>query len=196
MFFCFGIVNCAGVLGCPIRPLLCLCYTSSIVFRNHRPFAVMTSLLALAALAAPLVAAIPRGYPDCVNGPLANNTVCNTSADPLARATALINAFTTAEKLGNMGSEAPGVPRLGLPAYTWWSEGLHGIAYSPGVNFNNAGNYSYATSFPQPILMGAAFDDPLIEAVATVVSTEARAFSNVGMAGLEYVICISGVFGG
>jgi len=153
----------------------------------------MTSLLTLAALAAPLVAAIPRGYPNCVNGLLANNTVCNTSADPLARATALINAFTTAEKLGNMGSEAPGVPRLGLPAYTWWSEGLHGIAYSPGVNFNNAGNYSYATSFPQPILMGAAFDDPLIEAVATVVSTEARAFSNVGMAGLEYVDHVSGL---
>lgn len=48
------------------------------------------------------------------------------------------------------------------------------------------GNFSYATSFPQPILMGAAFDDPLIQAVAGVVSTEGRAFNNAGRGGLNY----------
>ena len=62
----------------------------------------------------------------------------------------------------------------------------HGIAQSPGVNFASFGNFSYATSFPQPILMGAAFDDALIQAVASVVSTEARAFNNVGRGGLDY----------
>jgi len=66
------------------------------------------------------------------------------------------------------------------------SEALHGIATSPGVSFANSGNYSSATSFPQPILMGAAFDDELIRDVATVVSTEARAFSNAGRAGLNF----------
>jgi beta-D-xylosidase 4 len=68
-----------------------------------------------------------------------------------------------------------------------WNEALHGVAGSPGVTFANAGHdYSYATSFPQPILMGAAFDDELIHAVATVVSTEARAFNNGNMSGLNF----------
>lgn len=143
--------------------------------------------LALLALAGHATAQLEgRGFPDCVNGPLKNNTVCDTSADPLARATALINVFTIEEKLNNTGSTSPGVPRLGLPAYTWWQEALHGVADSPGVNFSDSGNYSYATSFPQPILMGAAFDDELIRDVATVVSTEARAFNNDDRAGLDF----------
>ncbi|KAF2172247.1 glycoside hydrolase family 3 protein [Zasmidium cellare ATCC 36951] len=127
-----------------------------------------------------------RGFPDCENGPLRNNSVCDTSADPLSRATALIAAFTLEEKLNNTGSTAPGVPRLGLPAYTWWQEALHGVAQSPGVNFSDSGEFRYATSFPQPILMGAAFDDELIKDVATVISTEARAFSNANRAGLDF----------
>ena len=65
-------------------------------------------------------------------------------------------------------------------------EALHGVAESPGVNFAEEGNYSYATSFPQPILMGAAFDDALINAVATVISTEARAFNNANRSSLDY----------
>jgi beta-glucosidase-like glycosyl hydrolase len=69
------------------------------------------------------------------------------------------------------------VERLGIPPYQWWSEGLHGIA-GPYTNFSGEGEYSYSTSFPQPILMGAAFDDALITKVATVISTEARAFNN------------------
>ena len=71
-------------------------------------------------------------------------------------------------------STSPGVPRLGLPGYQWWSEALHGVAESPGVKFSPNGSFSYATSFPEPILMSAAFDDNLIHSVATVVSTEAR----------------------
>lgn len=147
----------------------------------------MPSFLILAALAAaPLATAQTRGFPDCTNGPLSNTTVCDTAASPLTRATALISLLTIAEKINNTGSTSPGVPRLGLPAYTWWNEGLHGVAFSPGVDFATQGNFSYATSFPQPILMGAAFDDALIEAVATVVSTEARAFNNDGRAGLDF----------
>ncbi|TBU52310.1 beta-xylosidase [Dichomitus squalens] len=126
------------------------------------------------------------GFPDCVNGPLSNNTVCDTSKDPITRATALIDLWTDEELTNNTVNASPGVPRLGLPAYNWWSEGLHGVAQSPGVTFAPSGNFSYATSFPQPILMGAAFDDPLIQAVASVVSTEGRAFNNVGRAGLDY----------
>lgn len=63
---------------------------------------------------------------------------------------------------------------------------MHGVAESPGVNFSDSGPFSYATSFPQPILMGAAFDDQLITDVATVISTEARAFNNADRAGLDF----------
>lgn len=55
----------------------------------------------------------------------------------------------------------------------------------------DSGNFSYATSFPQPILMGAAFDDQLIYDVASVISTEARAFSNGGRSGLDYWVSFS-----
>jgi hypothetical protein len=58
--------------------------------------------------------------------------------------------------------------------YALTSSGIAG----PYTNFSKNGEYSYSTSFPQPILMGAAFDDALITAVATVISTEARAFNN------------------
>ena len=68
-------------------------------------------------------------FPDCVNGPLANNTVCDTSKDAVARATALIDLWTDAELISNTVNGSPGVPRLGLPAYNWWSEGLVSQAY-------------------------------------------------------------------
>ncbi|EIW53941.1 glycoside hydrolase family 3 protein [Trametes versicolor FP-101664 SS1] len=126
------------------------------------------------------------GFPDCVNGPLKSNAVCDITKDPITRATALIGLWTDEELTSNTVNASPGVPRLGLPAYNWWSEGLHGVAQSPGVTFAPSGNFSHATSFPQPILMGAAFDDTLIQAIATIVSTEGRAFNNAGRAGLDY----------
>jgi len=145
----------------------------------------MLSSFALLSLLTGLVSA--QQFPDCVSGPLVNNSVCDTTLSSYARATALVSLFTLAEKINNTQDASPGVPRLGLPAYEWWNEALHGIAGSPGVKFAAAGaDFSYATSFPQPILMGASFDDDLIRDVATVVSTEARAFNNVGRSGLDY----------
>ncbi|KAK7737380.1 hypothetical protein SLS53_006685 [Cytospora paraplurivora] len=105
----------------------------------------------------------------------------------VSRARALISLFTTAEKINATISTSPGVSRLGLPSYQWWSEGLHGLAKSPGIHFSSGNsNFSYSTSFPQPITLGAAFDDDLVHAVASVISTEARAFSNAGRAGLDF----------
>ncbi|KAI0097224.1 glycoside hydrolase superfamily [Nemania sp. FL0031] len=127
-----------------------------------------------------------RDFPNCQSGPLASNQVCNTTLDPWSRAAALVAAFTTSEKISNSWDNSPGVSRLGLPAYEWWQEALHGLARSRGVQFATSGDYSYATSFPQPITMGAAFDMPLISSVATVTSTESRAFSNAGRCGLNF----------
>lgn len=64
------------------------------------------------------------GFPDCVNGPLKDNAVCDVSKDAITRATALIDLWTNEELTNNTVNASPGVPRLGLPAYNWWSEGL------------------------------------------------------------------------
>ena len=128
-------------------------------------------------------------FPDCVNGPLASNRVCDTSASVIDRARALVAELTVPEKINLTGSNSPGVERLGLYSYTWWNEALHGVATNnPGVNFSKeeGSDYSYATSFPQPILLGAAFDDQLIFDVANTISTEARAFNNANRSGLDY----------
>ncbi|KAI0778756.1 glycoside hydrolase family 3 protein [Trametes elegans] len=140
----------------------------------------------LTAFALGAASARTYSFPDCVNGPLKNNAVCDITKDPITRATALINVWTDEELTNNTVNASPGVPRLGLPAYNWWSEALHGVASSPGVTFAPSGPFSYATSFPQPILMGAAFDDALIQEIATIVSTEGRAFNNAGRAGIDY----------
>src|SRR5919202_1683104 len=76
----------------------------------------------------------------------------------------LISRMTLEEKVSQMMNAAPAIPRLGVPEYDWWNEGLHGVAFS-GV----------ATVFPQSIGLGATFDERLVGRVAEVISTEARA---------------------
>ncbi|KAH8705307.1 hypothetical protein BGW36DRAFT_413301 [Talaromyces proteolyticus] len=125
-------------------------------------------------------------FPDCTKEPLKSIAVCDTNLDTLTRAKALVAEFTLEEKIANVVYNSSGVPRLGLPQYTWWSEGLHGVALSPGVSFASSGNFSCATSFPTPITIGAAFDDPLVKQIGNIISTEARAFNNEARAGLDY----------
>ena len=72
--------------------------------------------------------------------------------------------LTPAEKAAQLLHEAPALPQLGIPAYNWWNECLHGVARSGA-----------ATVFPQAIGMAASFDAPLLHEVATVISDEARA---------------------
>ncbi|KAK2012165.1 glycosyl hydrolase family 3 N terminal domain-containing protein [Colletotrichum eremochloae] len=128
---------------------------------------------------------VGNSFPDCSRDPLCSNNVCDETLPPRERAAALVAELTIWEKLDNLVNEAPGVPRLAIPPYEWWSEGLHGVASSPGTKFAKGGNFSYATSFPQPIVLGSAFDDELVRAVGEVVSKEARAFSNHGRSGLD-----------
>ena len=83
------------------------------------------------------------------------------------QAAALTAQMTLEEKVSQTLYNAPAIPRLGIPAYNWWNEALHGIA--------RAGT---ATVFPQAIAMAAAFDEEVIEKVGEAVSTEARAKYN------------------
>lgn len=75
----------------------------------------------------PAYGAFVYSFPDCANGPLKNNTVCDTTKDPVTRARAVISLFTVQELIANTVNTSPGVPRLGLPGYQWWSEALVGL---------------------------------------------------------------------
>jgi beta-D-xylosidase 4 len=63
-------------------------------------------------------------FPDCVNGPLNTNPVCDTTKDAVTRAKALIDRFNSTELIANTVNQSPGVARLGLAAYQWWNEAL------------------------------------------------------------------------
>jgi beta-glucosidase len=80
------------------------------------------------------------------------------------RIDSLLGAMTLDEKMAQLMDDAPAIPRLGIPAYHWWNEALHGVARN-----------GRATVFPQAIGMAATFDDALLERVATAISDEARA---------------------
>lgn len=80
----------------------------------------------------------------------------------------LLKQLTLEEKISLLGYNSKAIPRLGIPAYNWWNESLHGVA--------RAGN---ATIFPQAIGMAASFNDALLNEVATTISTEARAKYNL-----------------
>jgi beta-glucosidase len=81
-----------------------------------------------------------------------------------ARSADLVRRLTLEEKVSQMVDVAAAVPRLGIPAYNWWNEALHGVARA-GI----------ATSFPQAIGMAATWDDSLIFREARVIADEARA---------------------
>jgi beta-glucosidase len=80
------------------------------------------------------------------------------------RVSELVGKMTLEEKVSQMQNHAAAIPRLDIPAYDWWSEGLHGIARS-----------GYATVFPQAIGLAATWDVPLMHETAATISMEARA---------------------
>lgn len=83
------------------------------------------------------------------------------------RAEALTDEMNIAEQASQLRFDSPEIERLGIPAYNWWNEGLHGLARS-GV----------ATMFPQAIGMAATFDTELVQRMGDITSTEARAKYN------------------
>lgn len=87
--------------------------------------------------------------------------------EAVAKATELVGKMTLEEKASQLKYDAPAIPRLGIPAYNWWNEVLHGVA--------RAGT---ATVFPQAIGLAAMFDENMQEKIASTIAGEARAKYN------------------
>jgi beta-glucosidase len=102
--------------------------------------------------------------PPAVNGPV----LWQDPTLPVdVRVKDLVSRMSLAEKASQMQNTAPAIPRIGLPAYDYWNECLHGVARS-GV----------ATVFPQAIGLSAMWDPSLLHQIADSISTEARAKHN------------------
>ncbi|HCU57980.1 MAG TPA: glucan 1,4-alpha-glucosidase, partial [Anaerolineaceae bacterium] len=87
----------------------------------------------------------------------------NPDALPRERAEDLINRMTLAEKVASMVADSTAVERLGIPAYHWWNEALHGV-----------GRAGIATVFPQAIGIAATWNEDLVFRMAAAISDEAR----------------------
>jgi beta-glucosidase len=127
-------------------------------YRAPRPAAICATIAML------LAAACPGHATDATRAGDATPTWRDTSLSFDQRAADLVSRMTLEEKIAQMQNAATAIPRLGVPAYDWWNEALHGVA--------RAGT---ATVFPQAIGLAATFDVPLMHQVATAISDEARA---------------------
>lgn len=128
-------------------------------FPASRRLLATVSLAALCTLA-PLTTAVAAA----ATKPSATLPGRNTTQTPEQRARDLVSRMTLEEKALQLGNAAPAIPRLGIPEYNWWNEGLHGVARA-GV----------ATVFPQAIGMAASWDTTLMHQAGDTVSTEFRA---------------------
>ncbi len=88
----------------------------------------------------------------------------NTDLSVSDRVDDLVGRMTLEEKEAQLLYTAPDIPRLGVPAYNWWGEALHGVARA-----------GYATVFPQSITIANSWDEELTLDVANAISDEARA---------------------
>ena len=91
----------------------------------------------------------------------------NTELSIGERAEDIVSKMSVQEQAEQLKYDAPAIERLGLSAYNWWNEGLHGVA--------RAGT---ATMFPQAVGLAAMFDDDLMYDVGSVIGDEARAKYN------------------
>src|SRR5258708_4906054 len=95
---------------------------------------------------------------------LANAPFRNSALPTEDRVNDLVSRLTLEEKVSQMVHTAAAIPRLGIPQYNWWSEGLHGAARE-----------GYATVFPQAIGLAATFDPDLLKKDADATASEFRA---------------------
>ncbi|MDO6421844.1 glycoside hydrolase family 3 C-terminal domain-containing protein [Saccharophagus degradans] len=137
---------------------------------KHFLVGVITLGVILQGLTACSKSAAPNANKPDANQP--QDTAASTASYPFrdaslsvdARVDDLVSRLTTTEKIAQMFNDTPAIERLGIPAYNWWNESLHGVA--------RAGK---ATVYPQAIGLAATFDEDLMLRVATSISDEGRA---------------------
>jgi beta-glucosidase len=132
-------------------------------------------LMALAAALPLSAAAQPGTMPAVTLTPPPGAPWYNTALPVDERAAALVSQMTLAEKASQLVNRANAIPRLGVPAYNWWSEALHGAVIR-----------SRATVFPEPVGLAATFDPALVHEMGTVISTEARVEYNMELRQNQY----------
>src|SRR5947209_5068724 len=93
--------------------------------------------------------------------PLARPAPTAVAEEARGKAAALVAQMTLDEKVDQLVNVAPAIPRLGVPAYNWWTESLHGAIGEAAT-----------TNFPEPIGLAATFDAPLVHEVAGATSVE------------------------
>jgi beta-glucosidase len=121
------------------------------------------------ALAASLLLSLPLAQ---AQSPSQDRSACDAGTcrwldpqlAPEARAADLVARMTLEEKAAQLGNAAPAIPRLRVPKYNWWNEGLHGVARA-----------GFATVFPQAVGMAASWDEALMKRIGDVIATEFRA---------------------
>jgi beta-glucosidase len=145
-----------------------MAFSESITLRIHSAASILVFVLSLlpCSAQAPVQNTLPPPTQEQIKAAAA--MPFRNAALPLQqRVDDLVSRMTLEEKVSQLIDRAAPIPRLDVPAYNWWNEGLHGIARS-----------GYATLFPQAIGNAATWDAPLLNRIGTVVSTEARAKYN------------------
>ncbi|MHA6802613.1 glycoside hydrolase family 3 C-terminal domain-containing protein [Salinifilum ghardaiensis] len=132
---------------------------------RKRPFLLATALSLSAAClgtTASTAAAEPPVYRD-------------SSYAPAERAADLVSRMTVEEKAQQLtSSQAPAIPRLGVKAYGWWNEAIHGVSREQTNDGDDPPDLVNTTSYPTSLSMGATWDPELVHEVADQVSSEAR----------------------
>jgi beta-glucosidase len=95
----------------------------------------------------------------------------NTSLPVEQRVNDVVSRLTLEEKVAQMLNAAPAISRLGIPAYEWWNEVLHGVARTP----------YHVTSYPQAIGMAATWDTNSLNRMADYSAEEGRAIHNIAI---------------
>ena len=99
---------------------------------------------------------------------IAEPSIWRNAEEPLPeRINDLIRRMSLAEKVAQLQNDAPAIGRLGLPAYNYWNEALHGVA-----------NNGFATVFPEPVGMASTWNPALLHREGTVIGVEGRAKFN------------------
>ncbi len=95
-----------------------------------------------------------------------------------ARVHDLVSRMTLAEKVSQLPADACAIPRLGIPAYSYRNECLHGVVTRAGPSMSLPEYLGVGTVFPQGIGMAATWDPPLVQQEADAIATEGRAKFN------------------